>query len=329
MDRPLSLLDAAGVLPHVPVGPAEGAAGVAPQVGGVDGPAGRLRRQVHQGVVGGGGLGGQGVHGDAPQAAVQQGPAHRQVVHQIPPGGVHQNGPGLYTLQKGLVHHAPGLVVHRAVEGQDITGGEQFLQGQIGHPQLRLHLRGPAVEGVVVQLASEGFQPPGGRLTDIPQAHQTHGLLPQLRAVGGHHCLLHLHLAALPHRAVAGDPVAQGHEHEHHRVLGHRVGVAPLVVAHVDAPLPGRLQVDAVEGHPLGLDQLQVGQQVQNLPVHIYNRIVKQHLGVRVVRRRLAGRTAQGAEYQLRPQLPGKLRHVGVIAGLGAKYEDLHGTTPS
>ena len=39
MDRPLSLLDAAGVLPHVPVGPAEGAAGVAPQVGGVDGPA--------------------------------------------------------------------------------------------------------------------------------------------------------------------------------------------------------------------------------------------------------------------------------------------------
>ena len=53
-------------------------------------------------------LGGQGVHGDAPQAAVQQGPAHRQVVHQIPPGGVHQNGPGLYPFQKGPRSPCPG-----------------------------------------------------------------------------------------------------------------------------------------------------------------------------------------------------------------------------
>ena len=185
------------------------------------------------------------------------------------------------------------------------------------------------MESVVVQETAEGLQPPGGRLSDVPQAHQPHSLLPQLRAVGGHHRLLHLHLTALQHRAVAGDPVAQGHEHEHHRVLGHRVGVAPLIVAHVDAPLPGRLQVDAVEGHTLGLDQLQIGQQVQDLPVHINDCIGEQHLGVRVVRRRLAGRAAQGTEHQLRPQLPGKLRHVGVIAGLGTKYEDLHGTVPS
>lgn len=95
---------------------------------------------------------------------------------------------------------------------------------------------------------------------------------------------------------MAGDAVAQGHEHEHDGMFGHGVGVAALVVAHEDPLFPGRLQVDAVEGHALRLDELQVGQQVNDLPAHVHNGVVKEHLGVRVFRRRLAGRLVQSAE---------------------------------
>ena len=39
----------------------------------------------------------------------------------------------------------------------------------------------------------------------------------------------------------------------------------PSRTAHEDAPLPGGLQVDGVIGHPLGVDELQVGQGLHQL----------------------------------------------------------------
>ena len=303
--------------------PAEGTAGVAAQMGGVDGPVSNFSGQIHQRVVGGGRLGGQGVHGNAADAAIQQALTHRQVVHQIAPGGVHQDNARFHLGDQVGVHHVPGLVVDRTVERENITSGGQLLQGPILHPELRLYLGGTAVEAVIVHLAAKGLEPPGSGLSDVAKAHQAHSLLAQLRAAGGHDRLLHLHLAARLHRVVAGDAVAQGHEHEHNGVLRHGIGVAPLVVAHEDPLFFGRLQGDAVEGHALRLDELQVGQQVNDLPAHVHNGVVKEHLSVGVVRRRLAGRLIQRTKHQLRPQLGGKVGHVGVITGLGAVHKDL------
>lgn len=130
------------------------------QVGGVDGPVGDLRGQIHQGVVGGGGLGSQGVHSDAADTPVDQTLPYRQIVHQVAPGGVHQNDTRLHLGDQIGVYHVPGLVVNGAVEGEDVAGGGQLLQGQVFHPEVCLHLGGTAVETVIVHLAAEGLEPP-------------------------------------------------------------------------------------------------------------------------------------------------------------------------
>src|SRR5699024_8355731 len=101
-------------------------------VGAVDRPVGYLGGQVHQGVVRRSGLGEQGVHGNGPQPPIYQGPADGQVVHQLPPGGVDQNGSPLDVGQQDVVHQVTGLVVHRAVEGEDVAPGGQLLQGEVG-----------------------------------------------------------------------------------------------------------------------------------------------------------------------------------------------------
>ena len=72
--------------------------------------------------------------------------------------------------------------------------------------------------------------------------------------------LLKLNLLPRLDGGVTGNPAAQGHEHEHNGVFRHRDGVTALVVAHKDALFPGGGGVDGVEGHPLGVNQPQLGE---------------------------------------------------------------------
>ena len=117
--------------------------------------------------------------------------------------------------------------------------------------------------GVVVQLTAEGSQPLRRGPADVAEAHQPHLAGGELRDPLHHVPLLHLHLPPRPDRPVPGEGVAQEHQHQQNGLLRHGAGVAALVIADVDVPLPGRVQVDAVIGHPLGVDQPQLRQ-----PVH-------------------------------------------------------------
>ena len=151
-----------------------------------------------------------------------------------------------------------------------------------------------------------------------------HCLLGQLRAARGHHRFLHLDLPPLPDGPVSGNPVAQGHQHQHHRVLGDGVSVAPLVVAHIDPPAPGFLQVHTVIGHPLRLNQPQAGQKVHNLPARIGNRVGEQNLGIRVGGRSLDRRLPQRAVDHLGRELPCKVGHIRPVALLRPKNQYFH-----
>ncbi|SCJ00496.1 Uncharacterised protein [uncultured Blautia sp.] len=53
--------------------------------------------------------------------------------------------------------------------------------------------------------------------------------------------------------------MAQEHQYQQDRLLRHGPGVAALVVADVNAPLPGGGEVNAVKRHPLRVNQPQAG----------------------------------------------------------------------
>ena len=78
-------------VPHPGVRAAEGSGGDAAQMGGVDHPVPHLRGEVHQRVVGRGGLWGEDVEARAPQPAFDQRLTDRQVVQKIAPGGVDED----------------------------------------------------------------------------------------------------------------------------------------------------------------------------------------------------------------------------------------------
>lgn len=86
---PLPLQHQLGRSPHIGVGPVEGAAGIAAQMGRVDGPIRDLWREVHQGVSAGVGSGSKTSIAMAPSRAVEDGLPDGQAVHQQATRGVH------------------------------------------------------------------------------------------------------------------------------------------------------------------------------------------------------------------------------------------------
>ena len=77
-----------------------------------------------------------------------------------------------------------------------------------------------------------------------------------------------LHLAAGPDRPVPLQGPAQEHQHQQNGLLRHGAGVAALVVADIDAPPPGGVQIDAVKGHPLRMDHPQPRQPLHQRRSH-------------------------------------------------------------
>ena len=179
------------------VAPGKGAAGIAAQMGAVYGAVGHLGGKRDQRMVRRSGFGVKGIHSNTTQTTIQQGLAHRHAVDQFSAGGVDQNSTGVDMLQKRSVNHVPGLVIHRAVQGDDRAAGDQFLEGEIGDAKFCFNLRGTAMRGVVEQLTAEGAQQPGGGLSDVAKANEANGLFSQLGSLGDHNNLLHLELAAL------------------------------------------------------------------------------------------------------------------------------------
>ena len=144
------------------------------------------------------------------------------------------------------------------MEADDVAAGRQLLQWQVGDAIALLLIRRTAGAAVIVHLAAKGGQPLRRSLCNVAKAYQTNPAGGQLRQAPGHTLLLDLHLPALPDRPVSGDGAAQEHQHQQDGLFRHGAGVAALVVAHPDAPLPGGIKVDLVIGHALGLDELQL-----------------------------------------------------------------------
>ena len=153
----------------------------------------------------------------------------------------------------------------------------------------------------------------------LAKAHHPHRTLEQAGGVGGDGLLLHLDLLPLDDRVVSRDAEAQSHQHQHDGVLRHRFRVAPLIVAHIDPPLPGGLAVDAVVPYTLRVDHLQLWKLVHHIGTHIRDGIHKNDPRVRIFLGRLDIGLVRAAEHQLHRHLIRKWGPVHVIAVSGAK----------
>ena len=69
---------------------------------------------------------------------------------------------------------------------------------------------------------------------------------------------------ALAGHAVDLDRALHARQHEHQRVLGHRLGVGAGRVDHGDAVPRGRVEVDGVEAHAVAPDDSHVGARVED-----------------------------------------------------------------
>lgn len=74
--------------------------------------------------------------------------------------------------------------------------------------------------------------------------------------------------------------MAQQLKNQHHRLLRHRVCVAPLTVTDIDAPLFCRGKVDAVESDSLGMDQPQIRHFGNQRRIHRADGIDAEDLGI-------------------------------------------------
>jgi hypothetical protein len=270
---------------------------------------GELRRQAHQGMVRARGLRIVAVQPRAAQMAGADGLAQGGVVDESAAAGVDEKAAGLHPGQKIPVHQMPRLGVGGKVQAHDVAGCRQLLQRQTRYAQAGFRLRPRAVAGGVEDPAAMGPQQRRRGLADVSEAHQPHAGAGEVRRDVP---LQNLYLPALQagaHHAVALQDAALEHAHHHHRQLRHGDGVAPGVVAHIDAPLPGGLQVDAVEAHPLGVDEPQLRHPADEARPHDGDGGDEQRLRVAAGGEKLLLAAAPVAEHQL------AAGHHGGIAG--------------
>ena len=270
-----------------------------------------------------------GVHRRSCQTAGADGFAKGLVIDDSPPGRVDKVGPGLHMAEKLLVQHMAALRRGRQVQADDVAGLRQLVQRQIRHAEVLLRLPVSPVAGVVIEGAAIGPQPLCRRLSDGAEANEPHLRCAQVQGNLAVQLPLGVQLMAGAHHAVPPQrPVGQ-HGHQRNGQLRHGRRVAAGVVAHIDAPRPGRLQIDAVDAHALAVDHLQLrqsGDQPLRDPGH---RRDKQHLRVRSGRQPVLLRTAAVTEDQLR--LPGdrRVRHKLLVALLRRQYQYFHLLKPS
>ncbi|CAN3962030.1 30S ribosomal protein S7, partial [Dysosmobacter welbionis] len=156
---------------------------------------------------------------------------------------------GFHPPQQSGIHQIPGLLRDSAVEADDVALLRQLLQRQVGDVVFFLLFRQAAVLGVVVQLAAEGDQPLRRGPRNVSKSYQAHLAGRELRDPLHHAPLFHLHLPSRPDGLVPLQGMAQEHQYQQDRLLRHGPGVAALVVADVNAPLPGGGEVNAVKRH--------------------------------------------------------------------------------
>lgn len=101
-------------------------------------------------------------------------------------------------------------------------------------------------------------------------------------------------------------------------VFRDRGGVAALVVANINATLPGRVQVDTVEGNPLRVNHLQLGQQIHQICAHRSDSVHQKALGVCILFGGLLYIGILLQKSKLQGKLGKKIGGVSIVAGLGA-----------
>ena len=218
-----------------------------------------------------------------------------------------------------------GGIVGRAVEADDVTGGGQLLQRQIGHAPLRLFFQRAPVRGVVAHFRPKGPQQPRHGLGDMAEAHQAHPAVPQLPQGRGDHPAQNAVGGAGIHTLLARDQAPCQRQHQKDGLLRHGGGVGAGIVAYIDAPLPGGLQLHLVKAHALALDQLEVGHGVHEDGGGAAHGVHAHHLCLRRGGGKDLVTEAALAKDHLHLLGNGKVRQILLIAGLKARDQDFHG----
>lgn len=202
---------------------------------------------VAQGVVLGGGLGEPDVTTVSAEVAALECVGDVLLDDDGATGGVDQPGAGLHLADQLLVEHAVGLLVERAVDGDNVTLGEHVLElVDTSAANLLLLLGGQGLVVVVEQLlAVEGAEAAQDTLTNTADGDGTDNLALEVELVLGG--LGDVPVASLD-LLVCGDEVADQDEHGHDDVLGDRddVGAGDLGDGDTAVGLVGGVQVDMV-----------------------------------------------------------------------------------
>ena len=286
-------------------------------VGAEDQPVRALRRQPHQRVLRRHRLRVIGVQRRPRQTAGADSLAQGRIVDHRAPSGVHQIAPRPHPAEERPVQQVGALRRGGQMEADDVTGLRQLVQGQIPGAARLLHSRILPVPGVVKHLAAVGPQPLRRSLADGAEAHQPHPAGGQIFRHMGCQLVHRLMLLPGPHHPVSPQRPVQQHAHQRHRQLRHGACVAPGAVAHIDAPLPGRRQVNPVVAHPVAVDQLEMRHPGDQFLCHRRHRCGHQSLRIAAGCQPALLRPLPVCEHQLHPPRSGNIGQIPVISAAG------------
>jgi hypothetical protein len=137
-------------------------------------------------------------------------------VDQCAPARIDQHGAGLHGRDRFLVHQMMGVLVQRAVQGDDVADTKGGVEIHVGHPEVDEWLIDDRVEGH--HLAAEMPQQPCNDRSDLPRADHRRRLA---RHVETHQSLERE--VPLAHTVVGPMDLAIQRQHERQGVFGHGV----------------------------------------------------------------------------------------------------------
>ena len=190
--------------------------------------------------------------------------------------GVHQDDAVFHEGEFLRTEHADGVGGLREMHRDEVG----LLDG-VFHRVAERHAElvgalGAAVRVVADEVHAEGARPLGDQAADAPEPEDRKRLVVELDAG---------ELAAHPfpgvHGVVCLRDLARAGEQERHGLLGSRHDVGRGRVAHDNARLGRRLDVDVVDGHARAADDLEVARRLDDVPVDLGGRAHDQ----RIVRR--------------------------------------------
>lgn len=215
---------------------------------------------VEEGVIRWDGFGGEDVAGGAGDLSVVEGGDEGGFVDDAAAGDVDEVGGGFHFGELGLADEVAGGVRQGAVDGDNLAGGEQFVEGDGGIGLVGI----PAGGGVVDDFSAVG----GGQLRH-PAADGAHADdtvagaaqlvvgLPPVAEGGG------FGVGAVIDRLVEVNEVHRQGEQGRDGQLRHRVGAVATDVADGDAARSGGLLVYVVGARGGHADEFEVGQLVE------------------------------------------------------------------